>query len=57
MGKQGDRFIIILDIDKVFSVDELILVNDVSGVDSTEQAPEPEPDKVTEEATVLRIEN
>ena len=28
MGKQGDRFIIILDIDKVFSADELALVHD-----------------------------
>jgi len=26
MGKQNDRFVIILDIDKVFSVDELALV-------------------------------
>ena len=29
MGKQGDHFIIILDVDKVFSVDELAMVSDV----------------------------
>jgi purine-binding chemotaxis protein CheW len=28
MGKQNDRFVIILDIDKVFSADDLTLVND-----------------------------
>ena len=28
MGKQGDHFIIILDVDKVFSVDELAMVSD-----------------------------
>lgn len=31
MGKSGDQFIIILDIDKVFSADELSLVGDVGG--------------------------
>ena len=38
MGKSGDQFIIILDIDKVFSADELSLVGDVQG-----SAPESEP--------------
>ena len=29
MGKQNDEFVIILDLDKVFSVDELSLAQDV----------------------------
>ncbi len=29
MGKQGDQFIIILDVDKVFSTDELSMVNSI----------------------------
>lgn len=31
MGKQNDQFLIILDIDRVFSTDELLLVQDVAG--------------------------
>ena len=37
MGKRDDRFIIILDIDKVFSLEELALV-DVDGLESTIKA-------------------
>jgi len=32
MGKQGDRFLIILDIDRVFSGDELALADVASGM-------------------------
>ena len=31
MGKQNDHFIIILDLDKVFSSEDLAVVQDVSG--------------------------
>jgi purine-binding chemotaxis protein CheW len=34
MGKQGDQFTIILDIDKVFSVDELNLFTETEGLDT-----------------------
>jgi purine-binding chemotaxis protein CheW len=38
MGRRGDDFIIILDVNAVFSSEELVLVGDASA-----QAPEPEP--------------
>jgi purine-binding chemotaxis protein CheW len=44
MGKKGDRFIIILDIDKVFSVDELTLYTD-TGTDSDDLDPSAPPDE------------
>lgn len=31
MGKQGEEFVMILDIDKVFSTDEMVLVQDAGG--------------------------
>jgi purine-binding chemotaxis protein CheW len=34
MGKRDDRFIIILDIDKVFSFDELAMVQDIKGAET-----------------------
>ena len=34
MGKRGDEFTMILDVDKVFSSDELEIVQDASGVKS-----------------------
>lgn len=55
MGKRDEKFIIILDIDKVFSADELILVNDVSDMASAVKTAESElasEDPVSEEATV-----
>jgi len=36
MGKQDDRFIILLDIDKVFASDELILVNELRELEAAE---------------------
>ena len=48
MGKRENRFIIILDINKIFSVDELILVADAAGVESTDSVPDPP----SEEASV-----
>jgi len=50
MGKRDEKFIIILDIDKVFSADELILVSDVTNVPPAGQ--EAEPETVTEGVTV-----
>ena len=44
MGKQGDQFIIVLDIDKVFSTDELILVMDTGEESLPEQPLEPATD-------------
>jgi len=41
MGKQGDQFIIVLDIDKVFSVDELTLIADTDDLNLGEQSDEP----------------
>ena len=37
MGKRGDRFIIILDINKVFSIDEFTLMQDAGSKESAEQ--------------------
>jgi purine-binding chemotaxis protein CheW len=37
MGKQGDQFVIILDIEKIFSMDELSIVQQVSNKSSSEQ--------------------
>lgn len=37
MGKRDDRFIIILDIDKVFSIDEFTLMQDAGSKESAEQ--------------------
>ena len=37
MGKRNDQFIMILDIDKVFSTDELALVKDAAGSPGTEE--------------------
>ena len=52
MGKRDEKFIIILDIDKVLSTDELILVNDVSNMDTTQKEPgtEVEPEQSFDEA-------
>jgi len=36
MGKKGDEFIILLDLEKIFSVDELILAKEIGDDDSTE---------------------
>lgn len=36
MGKQDEQFVIILDIDRVFSSDELMLVQDAAGSSATE---------------------
>jgi purine-binding chemotaxis protein CheW len=36
MGKQNDRFMIILDVDKIFSTDELMLVRETEEVSITE---------------------
>ena len=41
MGKQGDEFIIVLDIDKVFSVDELSLIADTDDLDPGSPSDEP----------------
>jgi purine-binding chemotaxis protein CheW len=49
MGKQGEQFTIILDIDKVFSVDELTLFTDTNADISTD-ADEPDPGSPPENA-------
>lgn len=38
MGKQNDRFVIILDIDKIFSVDDLSLVQEATATEGNEVA-------------------
>jgi purine-binding chemotaxis protein CheW len=40
MGMRGDRFIMILDIEKVFSIEELALVQSVDGKEHSEQMTE-----------------
>ncbi|MBI5885267.1 MAG: chemotaxis protein CheW, partial [Deltaproteobacteria bacterium] len=40
MGKRDDRFIIILDIDKIFSTDELSLVADLKDMTASEGTPD-----------------
>jgi purine-binding chemotaxis protein CheW len=38
MGKQGDQFIIVLDLDRVFSVDELTMITDSDDLDPGKQS-------------------
>jgi purine-binding chemotaxis protein CheW len=42
MGRQNEQFIIIIDINKIFSAEELAIAKDMAGLGGADRAPAPE---------------